>query len=506
MEERTYMSIDLKSFYASVECVSRGLDPLGVNLVVADMSRTSKTICLAVSPPLKAEGVSSRPRMFEVEQQVELINARRRSNAPGKVLCGSSHFTDKLAANPNLALDYIIAPPRMSLYMEYSCRIFEIYLKYISSEDIHAYSVDEVFMDVTAYLRVYRVSARELAAMITRDILDTTGITATVGIGSNLYLCKVAMDILAKRSEPDAFGTRVAELTEMSYRRLMWDHRPLTDFWQIGVGYARKLEAHGLFTMGDIARCSLGGPDCFHSEALLYRLFGIKAELLIDHAWGRENCTMEDIKNYLPSSKSVGIGQVLHAPYGYDKALIIVKEMADSLAMELVNRDLVTDQLVLHLGYDKENLYGPRQTFGYNGPVSLDVYGRAVPAHAHGTENISLQTSSARLITSAAVRLYGRIADRRLLIRRINITACRVSDFPLCRENERFAQLDLLADRSREEENKVRSLRLERERGMQRAMLTIRRKYGKGSILRGISLMEGATARDRSKQIGGHRA
>ena len=409
MEQRIYLAVDLKSFYASVECVERGLDPLTTNLVVADVSRTEKTICLAVAPALKAYGIPGRARLFEVVQRVRQINAERRRRLPDGRFAGKSCQAQALQEDPALELDYITAPPRMALYMEYSARVYQVYLKYIAPEDIHVYSIDEVFMDVTAYLRTYRQKPAELAAVILRDVCETTGITATAGIGTNLYLSKVAMDIVAKHVTQDENGARIAQLNERSYRRLLWDHRPLTDFWRVGRGYVRKLEENGLYTMGDIARCSLGGEQEYHNEDLLYRLFGVNAELLIDHAWGWEPCTVADVKAYRPQSSSISSGQVLHCPYTAEKARLVVQEMADLLALELVEKGLVTDRMVLTVGYDIENLRDPGRRRQYRGAVTADHYGRQVPKHAHGTANIGRQTSSARLILQAVLELYDRI-------------------------------------------------------------------------------------------------
>lgn len=500
--EKQYIAIDLKSFYASVECVERGLDPLSTNLVVADAGRTSKTICLAVTPSLKAYGIPGRARLFEVEQKIEAVNAARLQKAPGHTFSGKSCFAQELENNPALALDYIVAPPRMAHYMSASSRIYEIYMKYVSPEDIHVYSIDEVFIDATSYLRLRGMSARDFARAMIQDILDTTGITATAGIGTNMYLCKVALDIAAKHAEPDIFGVRIAALDEQSYRRLLWDHRPLTDFWRVGRGYAKKLEAHGLFTMGDIARCSLGEAEDFYNPELLYRLFGINAELLIDHAWGFESCTISDIKAYRPAVNSISSGQVLQCPYDFEKARIIVHEMADMLSLELVDKRLVTDRIVLTLGYDVENLSDPLRRRAYSGQVSIDAYGREVPKHAHGTEALPRKSSSTRLIVQAALSLFDRIADRELLIRRLNIVAENVVDESLASKDD-FEQLDFFTDYS-ELEREEEALRRERRR--QQAMLSIRKKHGKNAILKGTNFEEGATARDRNRQIGGHKA
>ena len=506
-KQKTYIAIDIKSFYASVECKERGRNPLTTNLVVADKSRTEKTICLAVSPALKSYGIPGRPRLFEVVQKVREANNARRWKAPNRTFTGVSDDSIELNANPALKIDYIVAPPRMSCYMEYSTRIYNVYLKYVAPEDIHVYSIDEVFMDVTAYLNSYGMTARELAMTMIQDVLKTTGITATAGIGSNLYLCKVAMDIVAKHIEADKDGVRIAELDEMSYRRILWNHRPLTDFWRVGRGYAKKLEEHGLYTMGDIARCSIGKPNELHNEELLYKMFGINAELLIDHAWGYEPCTMEYIKAYKPETNSICSGQVLHCPYDFEKARLVVKEMTDLMVLDLVDKRLVTDQIVLTVGYDIENLTDSKQRGKYKGAVTVDRYGRKVPKHAHGTTNLKKQTSSTRLITEAVLELYDRIVDKSLLIRRINITANKLVDESAISDTVEFEQLDLFTDyQAREKEEAKEEADLEREKRMQRAMLDIKKKFGKNAILKGMNLQEGATAKDRNEQIGGHKA
>lgn len=506
-KQRTYIAIDLKSFYASVECKERNRDPLTTNLVVADKSRTEKTICLAVSPSLKSYGIPGRPRLFEVVQKVREANNKRRWKAPNRAFNGSSDDKAELDANPALEIDYIVAPPRMAYYMEYSTRIYNVYLKYVAPEDIFPYSIDEVFMDVTDYLQTYRMTARELAMTMIQDVLKTTGITATAGIGTNMYLCKIAMDIVAKHIEPDKDGVRIAELDEMSYRRQLWNHRPLTDFWRVGKGYAKKLEEHGLYTMGDIARCSIGKPNELYNEELLYKLFGINAELLIDHAWGYEPCTMEQVKAYKPETNSVSSGQVLHCPYDFEKAKLIVKEMTDQMVLDLVDKGLVTDQLVLTIGYDIENLSTPNLRNQYKGEVTIDRYGRKVPKHAHGTANLEKKTSSTRLITNAVMDLYDRIVDEHLLVRRITITANKLVDENSVKQEDEYQQLDLFTDyeaqrkKQAEEEEK-----LERERCMQEAMLSIKKKFGKNAVLKGMNLEEGATAKERNEQIGGHKA
>lgn len=505
--QRSYIAIDLKSFYASVECVERGLDPLTTNLVVADQSRTEKTICLAVSPSLKAYGIPGRARLFEVVQKVKGVNALRQAAAPNRQLTGASSSAPELKANPSLAVDYIVAPPQMARYMKSSTEIYQVYLKYIAPEDIHVYSIDEVFIDVTNYLDTYGLTPREMAMKMILDVLETTGITATAGIGTNLYLCKIAMDIGAKHIQPDKNGVRIAELDEMSYRRSLWTHRPLTDFWRVGRGYAKKLEAHGLYTMGDIARCSTGKPGDYYNEELLYQLFGINAELLIDHAWGWEPCTIADIKAYKPESNSIGSGQVLQYPYANDKAKLVVREMADLLALDLVDKGLVTDQITLTVGYDIDNLKDQKISSSYHGDVTVDRYGRAVPKHAHGTANIEVYTSSTKRIVSAALELFDRISNKQLLVRRIYLTANRVvmeSDAP---DKRAMEQLDLFTDysalhRQRAEEQAA----LERERRMQKTMLEIKRRFGKNAILKGMNLDEGATTISRNGQIGGHKA
>ena len=502
MKERTYIAIDLKSFYASVECRERGLDPMDTNLVVADESRTDKTICLAVTPSLKSYGISGRGRLFEVKQRVKEANDRRRHNAPGRRLEGSSHFFSQLRANPRLAIDFIIAPPRMAYYMEYSTRIYQVYMKYVAPEDIVVYSIDEVFMDVTDYLNTYKLSPHDLAMKMILDVLETTGITATAGIGTNLFLCKVAMDIVAKHIPADENGVRIAELDEMSYREKLWTHQPLTDFWRVGRGYAKKLEENGMFTMGDVARCSVTNED------LLYALFGKNAELLIDHAWGWEPATIEAIKAYRPSTNSLGSGQVLHQPYEPEKAKLVLREMADLLVLDLVDKGLVTDQIVVTVGYDIENLTDPERSKNYRGAIVKDHYGRQIPKHAHGTANLDGHTSSTKKILCAASDLFDRIVDKNLLVRRLNIVANHVlpeADAP--KKNDGYEQLDFFTDyAARDAEREKEKAELAREKKMQQAMLTIKKKYGKNAILKGMNLEEGATAKDRNSQIGGHKA
>lgn len=507
MENKTYLAIDLKSFYASVECMERGLDPMTTNLVVADQSRTEKTICLAVSPSLKTFGIPGRPRLFEVVQKIKNVNAERQRKAPGRKFTGSSYHFAELQSHPELAVDYIVAPPQMAKYMEISTQIYNVYLKHIAPEDIHVYSIDEVFMDVTHYLKTYGLTARELAMRIILDVLKTTGITATAGIGTNLYLCKVAMDIEAKHIPPDENGVRIAELDEMSYRRKLWSHRPLTSFWRVGKGYAKKLESCGIYTMGDVARCSLGKPGDYYNEDLLYKLFGINAELLIDHAWGWEPCTMADIKAYKPESNSIGSGQVRQSPYEFEKAKLVVREMTELLVLDLVEKNLVTNQLTLTIGYDIENLSDPERRKQYHGPVTTDQYGRSIPKHAHGTANLDRYLSSTKLITGAMMNLFDRIVDPKLLVRRITITANRVIDEKAAQRKDEYQQLDLFTDYKAEEvRQREEQTELEREKRMQKAMLDIKHKFGKNAILKGMNLQEGATAKDRNSQIGGHKA
>lgn len=499
--EKTYIAIDLKSFYASVECVERGLDPLDTNLVVADKSRTDKTICLAVSPSLKAFGIPGRPRLFEVVAKVADVNAARRYKAPRRRFTGKSEIASELAKDPSLELSYIVAPPRMAHYIAYSTRIYQIYLKYVAPEDIHVYSIDEVFIDATAYLKTYGMTAHELTMMMVRDVLKTTGITATAGIGTNMYLCKIAMDIVAKKMPADKDGVRIAELDEMSYRRLMWDHRPLTDFWRVGRGYASRLEHSGIFTMGDIARMSTSE----FGEKALYKMFGVNAELLIDHAWGWEPTTIADIRSYRPENNSISSGQVLQEATENDTARLITWEMADLLSLDLVGKGLVTDQLTLTIGYDVNNLRREDVMRSYEGKVTLDHYGRAVPVHSHGTINLTAPVSSSKVITEAAVELFDRITDGILWVRRITICANRV--VPAESVREEFHQLDFFTDpeeeqRRREEEERE----LRRERSLQLAMLDIKERYGKNALLRGANFRDGATARMRNQQIGGHRA
>ena len=507
MSEHIYIAIDLKSFYASVECIERNLNPLTTNLVVANAKRTEKTICLAVSPSLKVYGIPGRARLFEVVQKVRDANEHRKRIHHRHNFTGSSSNSLELDKHPEFAIDYITAPPRMALYIEYSTQIYNVYLKYIAPEDIHVYSIDEVFMDVTSYLKTYQLSAHDLAKKIINDVFSTTGITATAGIGTNLYLCKVAMDIVAKHVAADSDGVRIAELDEMSYRKLLWNHRPLTDFWRVGNGYAKKLETYGLYTMGDIARCSLGKAGEYYNEDLLYKLFGINAELLIDHAWGWEPCTIADIKAYKPESNSIGSGQVLHCPYPAEKARLIVKEMTDLLALDLVDKRLITDQIVLTIGYDIENLSNSSISTSYKGEITTDRYGRKTPKHAHGTINLDQKTSSSRLLCEAALKLYDRIINPDLLIRRITVTLNKVVDEYSVNDTLEFEQLNLFTDYAAEEKKREQEKKdLEKEKRMQQAILDIKKKFGKNAILKGMNLQEGATAKERNNQIGGHQA
>ncbi len=517
-KSRAYIAIDLKSFYASVECVERDLDPLTTNLVVADSTRTDKTICLAVSPSLKAFGIPGRPRLFEVVQKVRDVNRERLSRATrthravkddnGKCALSAPSFDSTAIMNdPSLELSYIVAPPRMALYIEYSTRIYDIYLKYIAPEDIHVYSIDEVFIDATCYLNTYHMTAHELAMTMIRDVLYNTGITATAGIGTNLYLAKVAMDIVAKHVQPDKDGVRIAELDEQSYRERLWSHKPITDFWRVGKGYARKLEQIGLFTMGDIAKCSTGQQFDPYNEDMLYKAFGINAELLIDHAWGWEPCTIEKIKEYKPSSNSLGSGQVLQKPYTFEKAQIVLKEMTEALTLDLVEKGLAASQMVLTVGYDRESLNGAVGK-AYTGEITTDHYGRSVPKQAHGSVNLGRHTSSTRVIMEAVMGLYGRVVNKKLLIRRLNITANNVAPEGSVSESvSQPEQLDLFTDYTAlEEQKKAEAAALEKEKRLQKAILQVRRRYGKNAMLKGIDFDEDATAIQRNAQIGGHKA
>lgn len=501
-KQRIYIAIDLKSFYASVECVERGLDPMKTNLVVADMSRTEKTICLAVSPSLKAYGIGGRARLFEVMQRVNEVNIARRQKAQGYKLTGKSFLEPELQANTQLAVDYLVAVPRMAYYIEYSTRIYEIYMRYVAPEDMHVYSIDEVFCDVTNYLKSHKMTAYELARIMIRAVLQETGITATAGIGTNLYLCKVAMDIVAKNISADEDGVRIAELDEMAYRRQLWDYRPLTSFWRVGHGIARRLEQYGIYTMGQIARCSI------NNEALLYKLFGVNAELLIDHAWGWEPCTIEAVKAYRPETNSLSSGQVLQDAYDFRKARIVAKEMADAMALDLVDKCLVTNQVILTIGYDVESLTNPTIRATYHGPITTDYYGRQVPKHAHGTVNLAFYNSSSKIITDAVVNLFDSIIDTNLLVRRLNLVANNVISEAAAKAIDRVpVQLYMFADYEKiRQEEAERQVTLAREHKMQQTLLNIKKKFGKNAILKGTDFEEGATARSRNGQIGGHKA
>lgn len=494
-KQKTYIAIDLKSFYASVECVERGLDPLKNNLVVADEGRTEKTICLAVSPSLKAHGIPGRARLFEVVERVKQVNNNRKLNINYADFKGESYNADELK-DDYLKLSYIVAPPRMNLYKKYSNRIFAIYSNFVSPEDILVYSIDEVFIDATNYLRSRGVTARQLAMDMIKAVLAETGITATAGIGTNMYLAKVAMDIVAKHIEADKDGVRIAELDEMSYRRQLWNYRPITDFWRVGRGIGKRLESVGIYTMGDIAKCSIGSDTEFYNENLLYKLFGINAELLIDHAWGWEPCTIEDVKSYKPDTKSISSGQVLTRPYSFDETAVIVREMAELLALDLVDKKVTTNQIILTLNYDTENIKK-----GYKGEITVDGYGRKIPKHAHGTSNINRLTSSSKLVVNAAMDVFYRIADRSLSVRKVSICANHITD-----ENKTEpanVQLDLFTDYSK---IKAEEDALKKERSLQDAMLRIQKRYGKNAILKGTNLQDCATTVERNNQVGGHKA
>lgn len=495
LEQHIYIAIDLKSFYASVECNERGLDPLRTNLVVADSSRTEKTVCLAVTPSLKQYGISGRARLFEVVQRVKEVNIQRKLKAPNQAFTGSSYDDVALKKNPDLELSYIVAPPRMKYYMQYSTKIYNIYLKWFSTEDIYVYSIDEVFIDVTRYLKTYNMRVKELITKVIKDVYDSTGITATGGMGTNLYLAKIAMDIVAKHTKPDKNGVRIAGLDEMSYRKLLWSHTPITDFWRVGSGYAKKLEKHGIYTMGDVARTSVNNED------LLYKLFGINAELLIDHAWGYEPVTIKSIKEYKPSTNSISSGQVLHCPYNYEDTKLIVKEMTELLTLDLVEKNLVTNQIVLTIGYDIENVTSDK--IGYKGEITIDRYGRKVPKHAHGTINLDHQTSSTKIIMDSTMKLYERIINKDLLVRRINVTAENVINMEQVEDSKPFEQIDLFTDYHKKEEEEKEE---KKERELQKAVIEIKNKYGKNAIIKGMNLQDAGTTIDRNKQVGGHKA
>ncbi len=498
--DRMYICIDLKSFYASVECRARNLDPLTTNLVVADNSRTEKTICLAVSPSLKSYGIPGRARLFEVVQRVKEVNKKRKEEAGRQT--GASYDDLKLRVDKSLAVDYVVATPQMNLYMKISRQIYEIYLKYVAPEDIHVYSIDEVFIDVTSYLGAYKIDAHNLAMRMIKDVLSQTGITATAGIGTNMFLAKVAMDVVAKKTKADADGVRIAELDEASYRRVIWEHTPITDIWRVGKGYSKKLEKYGMYTMGDVARCSIENED------LLYKLFGINAELLIDHAWGYEPCTMKEVKEYKPNNKSIGSGQVIHCAYDADKAKLIVKEMVDVLSLELVDKGLLTNQIVLTIGYDIDNLLDDTIMQSYHGEIKKDYYGRDVPKHAHGTINLLNHTSSTILLVKAVEELYDRIIDKNLLVRRVNISFNNIIiESQLDTVDKGFEKISLFDDENQVTPRKVQeNKRLEREHRQQQAILEIKKKYGKNAVVKGMNLEEGATTIERNKQVGGHKA
>lgn len=508
--QKYYIAIDLKSFYASVECQDLHRNPLTTNLVVADRSRTEKTICLAVSPSLKKYGIPGRARLFEVTQRVKEVNIERLRYAPGHKFTGESDDAELLSKDPSLKLSFIAAVPRMARYMEISTSIYQIYLRYIAPEDIHVYSIDEVFMDVTKYLKIYGKTPKELAITMIKDVMNATGITATAGIGTNLYLAKVAMDIVAKHVDADENGVRIAELDEYRYRELLWDHTPITDFWRVGRGYAKRLASMGLYTMGDVARCSIGSDRDFYNEEILYKAFGINAELLIDHAWGYEPCTMEMVKAYKPDNNSVSQGQVLHCPYTFDKGRIIVKEMAEALAMDLMEDGKVTDQIVLSIGYDIDCLKDPEIRKKYKGEVTRDYYGRGlVPVHAHGSANLEEFTCLSRDIIDAALSIYDSEVNEALLIRRVTIVANHVlseGDATKARE-ENFEQMSLFVDyEQKEKAAKEKEKKNAKEKALQKATLEIQKKFGKTAIARGTSFEEGATGLDRARQIGGHKA
>ena len=493
---KIYAAIDLKSFYASVECRERGLDPLTTNLVVADNSRTEKTICLAVSPSLKAYGIPGRARLFEVIQRVNVVNNGRKLKATNHCFTGKTFNDVELKRNKNLKLDYIIAPPRMGHYMKYSTQIYNIYLKYISPEDIFPYSIDEVFCDLTNYLNTYKMTAKELVTTMIRDVYKTTGITATAGIGTNLFLSKIAMDIEAKHTVPDKYGVRIAQLDEMSFRRKLWNHKPITDFWRVGKGYAKRLEEHRMYTMGDVARCSI------NNEELLYKLFGVNAELLIDHSWGWENATIKSIKECKPATKSITSGQVMHCPYNYEKTKLIIKEMVDLLVLEMVEKQYVTDMLVLHIEYDIENLNNPNLKENYKGEIKIDRYGRSVPKPAHGTFRLENKTSSTRIISDGFQKLYDSIIDKNMLIRKINLTVGNLYNEDDNSQKNCYEQVNLFTNY---EETKKENEKLQKEKEIQKTIIKLKHKYGKNSIIKAMNLEEGGTTIERNKQIGGHK-
>ena len=485
---RIYACIDLKSFYASVECVKRNLNPLDTNLVVADSTRTEKTICLAVSPSLKQYGLPGRARLYEVMQKIKEINKIRLKDNNYHKSASKSYLDSELKSNKNLELDLIIASPNMKLYIDYSTKIYDIYLKYLSKEDIYVYSIDEVFCDITDYLDTYKLSKEELVTKIIKDIYDTTGITATAGIGTNMYLCKIAMDIVAKHTKPNSYGVRIASLDEMSYRKLLWSHVPLTDFWRVGKGYATKLNEHNIYTMGDIALCSINNED------LLYDLFGVNAELLIDHAWGYESCTMKDIKSYKPLNNSISSGQVLRCPYNYNDTKIIIKEMTDSLVLDLVKKNLITDSVALVIDYD----INKKQ---YNGTLTLDHYGRKVPKPSNGRINLDYKTYSQEIIIPKIIELYNKIVNKSLLIKRVTIVFNNLEQESKISNKKIYKQINLFNI------NKVNEIsRLQEENKLNKTVIELKEKYGKNAVLKGINLLECSTMVERNNQIGGHKA
>lgn len=496
--KRVYACIDLKSFYASCECVERGLDPLNTNLVVADSERTEKTICLAISPSLKQYGLGGRARLFEVVQKIKKINYNRRKNNNYKLFVSKSYIDSELKSNKNLELDYIVARPQMKKYMKYSANIYNIYLKYLSSEDIHVYSIDEVFCDLTNYLKYYKMSAKELVSKIIKDVYETTGITATGGIGPNLFLAKVSMDIVAKHEDANEYGVRIAEIDELDYRKLLWNHKPLTDFWRVGPGISKKLEKYGIYTMGDIAKCSINNED------LLYKLFGVNAELLIDHAWGVEPTTIKNIKNYKPLKNSISTGQMLSCGYNYEKAKLIIREMIDNLSLDLVNKKKLTNLLCLYIGYDSSSLKIKKIKEKYNGEIELDYYGREVPKSSHSSINLDYYTSSNKVLTKKCLELFDRIVDKNLLIKKISITACNIIEENNKKEEIVFEQLNLFIENNYLENKKIKD-EIQEEKKLQNTLLEIKNKYGKNSIFKLMDLEEGATTLERNEQVGGHR-
>ena len=491
---RVYICIDLKSFYASVECMERGLDPLNTNLVVADSSRTEKTICLAVSPSLKKLGISGRARLFEAIQGVRKANDNKKKKNHNRRFTGKSYFQDELNSNKSLEIDFIIATPQMKKYMNYSTKIYDTYLKYVAPEDIYAYSIDEVFCDITGYLKTYKMTPREMITKMIQDVYDTTGITATGGIGTNMYLAKIAMDIVAKHMEPNKFGVRIAGLDEYTYRKLLWSHKPITDFWRVGKGIAKTLASNNMYTMGDVARKSIEDQD------LLYKLFGINAEYLIDHAWGYEPCTMKDVKNFKPKINSLSEGQVLHKPYDYEHTKLIVKEMTDNVSFALTRKGLVTDQLVLEIGYDTSNLEF------YDGEITEDRYGRKIPKHAHGTIRLDRFSSTSSVLRKYVVELFDRIINKDLYVRRVYVIAGNVRNKESVKNQKVYEQIDLFTNYEEKEKKDIEEEKsIEKDDNLQEVLLDIKNKFGKNSIVKGMNLEEGGTAIERNGQVGGHR-